>query len=128
MGTLWSGSRIGGRWRISTLLPAVSHTVRAGTGTIKSRRDIHGLVSSTRHTLHRRATGKTLPTIFARSVSVSGALPLKAAPKLMMRLGQTKHVVHDKPGNAETRFISPLQPTAGADWKSMKSRMAMAED
>ena len=73
MGTLWSGSRTGGRWRISTLLPAVSHIVRAGTGTIKSRRDIHGLVSSTRHILHRRATGKILPTIFARSVSVSGA-------------------------------------------------------
>ena len=45
-----------------------------------------------------------------------------------MRLGQTKHVVHDQPGNAESRLISPLQPTSGADWKSMKSRMAMAEE
>ena len=128
MATLWSGSRTGSRWRISTLLPAASHTARAGTGITKSRRNTHGLVSSTRHTLHRRVTGRILPTIFARSVLVSGALPLNAAPKLMMRLGQTKHVVHDKPGSAESRFISPLRPTSGADWKSMKSRMAMAEE
>ena len=128
MEILWSGSPTGGRWRICTLLPTASRTARAGTGITTSRRSTHGLVSNTRRTLHRKVTGRILPTISARSASVSGALPLVVSAKLMKRLGQTKHVVRNKLGDAESSFISPLQPTSGAAWKSMKSRMAMAED
>ncbi|KAL8724487.1 MAG: hypothetical protein Q9166_007921 [cf. Caloplaca sp. 2 TL-2023] len=40
-------------------------------------------------------------------------------------IGKTKHMVQDKDGS---RLISPLQPTSGAAWKSMKSRMALADE
>ncbi|KAI4158534.1 MAG: hypothetical protein L6R39_000512 [Caloplaca ligustica] len=40
-------------------------------------------------------------------------------------IGKTKHAVRNED---ETHFISPLQPTSGAAWKSMKSRMAMSEE
>ncbi|KAL8702648.1 MAG: hypothetical protein Q9201_004173 [Fulgogasparrea decipioides] len=43
-------------------------------------------------------------------------------------IGKTKHLVRGEVGDAEGRFISPLQLTSGDAWNSMKSRMGMAEE